>query len=114
MQIPKAIFLNILLLAACDTNGQQIEEDSLITIVCTFPEYIEAGYPGGISIWQKHVLQFVNPARAKRKGAPAGFYQVEVAFLIKKDGSIDSVKALSNNGFGMERKVIKDIRKTSR
>lgn len=109
--ISKPILIILLLVTSCSVFSQKTELDSTITIACTFADEIKAGYPGGLTTWQKHVLLHINPAIAKRKGAPAGSYLVDVAFLITKDGSVDSVKALSTNGYGIEREVVKAIQK---
>jgi len=71
---------------------------------------IEAAFPGGETAWRKFLEKKLNPNVPVDNGAPAGIYKVYVQFVVGKDGNINDVKALTNNGYGMEQEVVRLIR----
>ena len=44
-------------------------------------------------------------------GAPAGKYTVYVQFIVDREGNISEVKALTNNGYGMEDEAVRVIKR---
>jgi hypothetical protein len=62
--------------------------------------------------WQKYLRSQLQPAmeNAAAKGMVPGTYTVRVRFLVQKDGSIDSVKALNDPGFGLAEAATETIR----
>jgi len=71
---------------------------------------IEAAFPGGEMAWRKYLEKKLNPNVPVNNGAPAGRYTVYVQFVVNKEGDIADVKALTDNGYGMEQEVIRLIR----
>jgi len=49
---------------------------------------------------------------ATDNGAPQGIYTVMVQFTVDKYGYITDIKALTNHGYGMEKEVIKLLKKS--
>jgi periplasmic protein TonB len=71
----------------------------------------EAEFPGGDAAWKRYLEKNLNADTPVDNGAPSGPYQVIVQFIVGKDGSISDVKALTDNGYGMESEAIKIIKK---
>jgi protein TonB len=72
---------------------------------------ITSAFPGGDSAWIKSLEENLNRSIPYRNGAKKGKYFVSVVFIVVKDGSISEVKALTNNGYGMEAEVVRAIKK---
>lgn len=72
---------------------------------------IEAAFPGGDKEWRKFLEQNLNAATPVNYGAPAGTYTVILQFVVDKSGKISDIKALTNQGFGMEAEVIRLLKK---
>lgn len=70
---------------------------------------VEASFPGGTSAWIEYLQEVLSGFNPAERGAKPGKYTVKVRFIVMKDGSISSVTALTNHGFGMEEAVIKMI-----
>lgn len=103
----KPLILVLLLLNSFTVLSQQAKSDTLIG--CILKMEVDAGFPGGNEIWNKYLIKMLNPDIAMQNGAPVGIYTVKVEFLITKEGSIDSVKALTNYGYGMEQEAVRVI-----
>ena len=73
---------------------------------------IEASFPGGDQAWLKFLKKNVNGMIATDNGAPQGIYTVMVQFTVDKYGYITDIKALTNHGYGMEKEVIKLLKKS--
>ena len=73
---------------------------------------IEASFPGGDQAWLKFLKKNVNGMIATDNGAPEGIYTVVVQFTVDKYGYITDIKALTNHGYGMEKEVIKLLKKS--
>lgn len=71
---------------------------------------IEAAYPGGANAWKLYLEKNLHGSVAAENNAPAGTYTVFVQFIVRKDGYIDNVKALTNHGFGMETEAIRVVK----
>lgn len=71
---------------------------------------IEASFPGGDMAWKKFLEQNLRGDAASENGAPSGKYTVWVQFIVDKEGKITDVKALTNNGYGMEKEVLRIIK----
>lgn len=107
IQFSKSLILGFLLFTSFEAFSQRTGQDS--TIGCTFLDDVHASFPGGIETWNKYLLRKLNPAIAKQNGAPVGIYTVYVHFKITKVGSIDSVRATTNHGYGMEEEAVRVI-----
>ncbi len=74
---------------------------------------VEASYPGGDAAWKKYLQSSSILSKAMRKAMnkkiKPGEYTVWVQFIVGKEGKIESVKALTNHGYGLEEAVVKLI-----
>ncbi len=89
-------------------KGDKIEEQNSYIIpygvVQTSPEF-----PGGESGWVGYLEKKLNKDLPYKNGAPVGKYEVEVSFIISKDGSVLDAKALNDPGFGLAKEAIRVI-----
>jgi TonB-dependent SusC/RagA subfamily outer membrane receptor len=74
----------------------------------------EASFPGGQKEWNKFLERNVNANIPIENKAPAGVYPVIVQFIVRADGSIDDIKALTNQKYGMEEEAIRIIKLSSK
>ena len=72
---------------------------------------IEAAFPGGVDAWRLYLQQNLKANVPVKKGAPAGEYKVIVKFIVSTDGKITDVEAETDYGYGMEKEVIRIIKK---
>lgn len=72
---------------------------------------IEAAFPGGDVAWRKYLTRDLNANTPVDNGAPAGKYTVYVQFIVDREGNISEVKALTNNGYGMEDEAVRVIKR---
>jgi protein TonB len=73
---------------------------------------VEAAFPGGIEGWRTFLMNNLKANVPVKNKAPLGIYMVIVVFIVGKDGSISDIKALTNHGYGMEKEVIRIIKKS--
>jgi hypothetical protein len=89
-------------------KGDKIEEQNSYIVpygvVQTSPEF-----PGGEIGWVGYLEKKLNKALPYKNGAPVGKYEVEVSFIIAKDGSVLDVKAINDPGFGLANEAIRVI-----
>ncbi len=85
---------------------EKLDEDALFTRV-----EVEAEFPGGASAWRSYLQNNLNAGIPAKKKAPAGTYMVVVLFIVDKSGKISNVKAETNHGYGMEKEVVRVIKK---
>lgn len=72
---------------------------------------VEASFPGGNNGWKDYLIKNLKADVPVKKNAPVGTYQVIVRFIVSKDGTVSDVYAETNHGYGMEKEVIRVIRK---
>ncbi len=72
---------------------------------------IEAAFPGGADAWRLYLQQNLKANVPVKNGAPAGEYKVIVRFIVSTDGKITAVEAETDYGHGMEKEVIRIIKK---
>ncbi len=72
----------------------------------------EAEFPGEISGWIKFLTKTLNPKVPVNEKAPAGVYTVYALFIVTKDGELKDIEALTNIGYGMEKEVIRVLKKS--
>lgn len=82
------------------------EDDNDMRFVFTKVEH-EANFPGGLKAWTAYTEQKLSSFNPAKKGAPKGMYQVVVRFIVSKKGKISDIQAETNNGYSMEKEVIK-------
>ena len=68
---------------------------------------VEPSFPGGDVAWRRYLERNANSMVPVDKGAPSGVYKVMVQYIVKDDGSIHDVKALTSFGYGMETEAIR-------
>jgi periplasmic protein TonB len=71
----------------------------------------EAEFPGGDKAWMKFLTNNLNGQVPLDHEAPAGKYTVWIQFIVDKEGSVSDLKALTNNGYGMEEEAMRVLRK---
>ena len=71
----------------------------------------EAEFPGGVKAWTQYLQENLNSEVPIKKKAPAGTYQVVVVFIVSKSGKIKGISAETSHGYGMEKEVIRIIKK---
>jgi Gram-negative bacterial TonB protein C-terminal len=74
-------------------------------------DVIEAEFPGGDDGWRMYLEKNLNPDVPVYMKAPMGIYRVEVQFIVNEDGSIADITPLTNHGYGMEKEVVRIIKK---
>jgi periplasmic protein TonB len=72
---------------------------------------VEAEFPGGFSGWRTYLQKNLNANIPNKRKAPVGTYTVIVLFVVDKNGEISNVKAETNHGYGMEKEVVRVIKK---
>jgi len=72
---------------------------------------IEAGFPGGEGKWRQYLERNCNGQIASDGGAPEGTYTTVVQFVVDKEGNISDVRAITNQGYGMEGEAMRVIKK---
>jgi len=73
---------------------------------------VEAAFPGGDEAWIKFLQSHLDPTVPTRMKAPKGKYTVWIQFIVNKDGKVFDFKALTTNGYGMEKEVIRILKKS--
>ena len=71
----------------------------------------EAQFPGGAQAWIQYLEGNLNADIPVKKKAPAGTYQVIVKFIVAKNGKVKEITPETTHGFGMEKEVIRIIKK---
>lgn len=71
----------------------------------------EASFPGDVKKWRLYLEKTLNPNVPVENGAPNGIYIIVIQFIVDKNGNIFDIKALTNNGFGMEAEAMRVIKK---
>jgi len=95
------------------TDSLQIANDSLHFKIVEATD-IEASFPGGEKEWRKYIQNNLRAYVPAKNRAPAGIYKVWVQFTVDKHGNVSNVKPLTNNGFGMEKEVVRIIKNSLR
>ncbi|MEO6542261.1 MAG: hypothetical protein ABIN74_14760 [Ferruginibacter sp.] len=73
---------------------------------------VEAYYPGGDAAWRNFLIKNLNPDVPVDNDAPAGKYTVIVKFVVTLNGTLSSIAAETNQGYGMEQEVIRLIKRS--
>lgn len=74
--------------------------------------FVLSAFPGGDSVWMNRLEKNLSQSIAYRNGAKKGKYNVEVIFIVSKDGSISDIRSVTDPGFGMTEEVIRAIKKS--
>ncbi len=57
-------------------------------------------FPGGSDGWKQFLNEKTDFTKPVKKGAPSGKYEVQLSFIIDKDGDVRDVTALNDPGYG--------------
>ena len=85
-------------------EGQKITDDDGIVDIVQIP----AKYDGN---WEKFLRNNLNASVPVDNGAPAGTYNVIIQFVVDKQGNVSDIKALTENGYGLEQEAIRVLKK---
>jgi periplasmic protein TonB len=72
----------------------------------------EASFPGGFTGWKEFLEKNLKADVPVRKKAPVGNYTVMVQFVVDKEGNISDIKPLTDHGYGMEKEVVRILKKS--
>lgn len=64
--------------------------------------------------WINFLLKNLNANVPVDNNAPVGTYSVIIQFVVDREGFVSEVKALTNQGFGMEEEALRVIKKASK
>jgi protein TonB len=70
---------------------------------------VEAEFPGGLREWSKFLQKNLNADVPVNNKARKGKYTVVIRFIVDTKGNISDIKAETNNGYGMEKEVMRVI-----
>lgn len=73
---------------------------------------IEATFPEGDRAWRNFLERTLNATVPVYNRAPEGTYTVVVQFVVDKEGNVSDIIPLTNHGYGMEKEVIRVIKKS--
>lgn len=102
-QLKLSIISFIILFLFSSSYGQTVER-----LYCKKVE-TSACFPGGDADWKLYLLKSINSEIPYIYCAPPGKYNVEVRFLIERNGDVCDIKPLTKVGFGMEEELIRII-----
>jgi len=112
--LPSALLILLSTASNCQTSkDSSSRNDSKIEIDDRIFEKVEreAEFPGGTKAWSQYLQENLNPNVPVKKKAPAGTYQVIVKFIVSKNGKIKGITSETSHGYGMEKEVIRIIKK---
>lgn len=113
MKLLKQFLSAFILLFALNAGAQNERSDTAIIDGKAYTKVeVEAGYPGGDEAWKKFLIKTLNSEVPGKNHSPAGLFTVIAKFIVTKNGTVDSITAETNNGFGMEEEVIRVIKKS--
>ncbi len=72
---------------------------------------VNTEFPEDAERWKQYLMKNLNASTPSINKAKLSTYQVIVRFIENKDGYFSDVRALTNNGYGMEAEVYRKIRK---
>lgn len=72
---------------------------------------IDASFPGGDAKWLQYLERNANGQVATDNEAPVGTYTAIIQFSVDENGNVSDVRALTNNGYGIEEEAIRVIKK---
>jgi periplasmic protein TonB len=75
---------------------------------------VEASFPGGDPAWIRFIQERLDASVPIRMKAPKGKYTVWIQFIVDVTGKLSDFKALTTNGYGMEKEVIRILKKSPR
>lgn len=113
MKLLKQFLPAFIVFIALNAGAQNAPVDSAVVDGKTYTKVeVEADYPGGIEAWKKFLIKTLNSEVPGKNHSPAGLFTVIAKFIVTKNGTVDSIAAETNNGFGIEEEVIRVIKKS--
>jgi protein TonB len=108
-----AFLIHLSLTSNCQATGDSAKANSITENGDKVFEKVEreAEFPGGVKAWIQYLEENLNSEVPIKKKAPAGTYQVIVVFIVSKSGKIKGISAETSHGYGMEKEVIRIIKK---
>jgi protein TonB len=73
---------------------------------------VEATFPGGAKAFREYLQRNLKANTPIKHGAAAGTYTVVVKFIVGKTGKISNIEPETNWGYGMEKEVVRIIKKS--
>lgn len=110
-QILASISINIFF--CCNILAQSTDslattiDDNIFTKV-----EVEASFPGGLEAWVNFLQANLKTNIARKNKAPEGRYQVVARFVVAKDGSLTNFETETDHGYGMEKEVLRVLKKS--
>lgn len=72
---------------------------------------VEAAFRGGSKAWRAYLLKNLDVTVPVKNRAPAGIYHIMVRFIVSRNGKVSGIEAETNKGYGMEKEVVRIIKK---
>lgn len=73
---------------------------------------VEATFPGGVKAFHEYLEKNLKANTPIKHRAPVGTYMVVVRFIVGKNGKISNIQPETNFGYGMEKEVVRIIKKS--
>src|SRR5260221_6987880 len=73
---------------------------------------VEASFSGGETAWKEFLQNNLKSNVPAKHKAPAGAYTVIIQFVVDKEGNVSGIKALTNHSYGMEKEVMRIVKKS--
>lgn len=113
MKLLKQFLSAFILFFALNAGAQNERSDTAIIDGKTYTKVdVEARYPGGDEAWKRYLMRILNSEVPGKNHSPAGHFTVIAKFIVTKNGTVDSITAETNNGYGMEEEVIRVIKRS--
>lgn len=77
-----------------------------------FIYFKDAEYPGGENGWINFLSKNLKSKVPIKNKAPVGTYEVNITFVVAKDGSLINIHPKTQYGYGMEEEAIRVIKKS--
>lgn len=75
---------------------------------------VEAQFTGGDAAWKTFLQNNLQLTVPRDNGAPRGSYTVIVKFVVSRSGTVGTITAETNHGYGMEAEAIRVMRRSPR
>ena len=109
----RIIILCLAFLAAGNISSAQSAKDAPAKDEEVFTKVeIEATFPGGAKEFREYLQRHLKANTPVKHRAPAGTYTVVVKFVVGKTGKISNIVPETDLGYGMEKEVIRIIKKS--
>jgi protein TonB len=104
----RKVYLFILFSITLSTN---VFSQNDTTIIVNDPDK-PAEFTGGPQAWRRFLEQNTSFEAIEEMRAPEGVYRVEVKFIVHESGRLDSLRAVTSIGYGMEAEFMRILKKS--